>query len=337
MNRKNLLYIVLVLVLAAVAFWLMSNRNETSTIEDRREHYDFAVSDTAAIDKIVISDKTPSAVTLIRTKNGWEMGSGEPVRTDAVNTLLSTLHRMRMRNFIPANRQSMVEKRMSVYGKHVKVYQNGELVKDFMVGTESEDQMATYMMLNEADAPYAVHIPGFNGFLSTRFITKPHLWRSLDVTSLEPEDIREVRMKYPDSTDASFKLEVVSQEKIRLSNLSTGKVIDNVDMTKAKLYLGAVSQMSIEGPIIPSDPIYARRDSLLASTPVFEMEVESKNGEVINLQGYRIKGPAESFDPDREAPEYDPDRMHGFINEEEMVLIQYYGLRHVLQPLRYFR
>ncbi|MDZ7847737.1 MAG: hypothetical protein U5L96_13770 [Owenweeksia sp.] len=152
---------------------------------------------------------------------------------------------------------------------------------------------------------------------------------------MKPSEISQVRLIYPDTAQASFVLKVNGPEDYE-SHQPTGQRARPANANAARQYSSAAAKMRYEGAIIPSDPIYKRRDSLLASEPVFEMEVTDVNGEVINLQGYKIKGPATSFDPDLEAPQYDPDRLHGFINEEQMVLLQYYGLKHVLKPAAYF-
>lgn len=330
MNRKNLLYLVILIVLAGVAVWVISKNNKKSTLTERKMDYDFTVEDTSAVDKIVISDKTPSEVTLTRSKSGWMVDGDHRARKDAVEVLLMTLHRMEMRNFIPANLQPTVMKRMSVYGKEVKVYKDGELFREFYVGTESHDEMATYMMIKGSDAPYAVHIPGFNGYLSSRFFTEPYLWRSRDVTYMNPGNIAEVEMIYPDSLHTSFRMKI-DPEGSSLTRVSDDKVAGDVDEVSASLFLAALGNVKYEGTILPSDGIYQRRDSLLASTPVFELEIKDREGKVTNLKGYKIKGPTESFDPELDPPEFDVDRMHGFINEERMVLLQYYGLRHVLR------
>lgn len=336
MKGKNIAYLLVLVVLVGVAAWLFSGRNETTTLADRKMDYNFTVEDTAAVDKIVIADKTPQEVTLTRTDDGWMVDGKYRARKDAVEVLLMTLNRMEMRNFIPEKLQETVIKRMSVYGKDVEIYKNGELYKEFYVGTEAQDEMATYMMIKGSDAPYAVHIPGFNGYLSSRFFSTPHLWRSRDVTYMDPRDIRSVTMTYPDSTDASFKMEISDPQNISLTRLSDGKTFGNINIGNVRFYLAALGNVKYEGAILPTDPIYERSDSLLASQPVFELEITDNEGETTNLQGYRIKGPTEVFDPDLERPEYDPDRMHGFINEDDMVLIQYYGLRKVLKPLDFF-
>ena len=333
MKRTTLLYAALILVLAMLSVWLMTDRDTGSTLEDLKEEYRFYIEDTAAIDKIVMYDKSPARVELTRTDNGWLVDGKHPARDDAIETLLQTLNRMQMRNFIEERMKETVIKRMSVYGKTVEIYANGELVRSFIVGTDTQDEMGTYMMIKGASAPYAVHIPGFNGFLSTRFFTESWLWYKRIITDFDPQEITSVQMTYPDSMHYSFQLDIKDSENFQLSRVITGDLV-TANPARVKPFLVAVSNMRYEGAIIPSDPIYERKDSLLASTPVFELTVNTSS-ETVNLKAYRIKGPAESFDPEGEAPEFDPDRLHAIINNDRMILVQYYGLRRVLVSADY--
>ncbi len=99
MKNKNIIYLVVLVVLLAVAGWLISQRNGSGTLE-RKMDYTFTIPDTAAVDKIVISDKRPSSVTLNREDGYWSVNGEFRARKDAINTLLETLNRMQMRNFI---------------------------------------------------------------------------------------------------------------------------------------------------------------------------------------------------------------------------------------------
>lgn len=334
MNRTTLLYAALIIVLAAVSVWLMMDTDEESTLEDLKEEYRFYVEDTAAVDQIVIFDKTPSRVELTRSEEGWLVDGDHPARDEAIETLLLTLNRMQMRNFIPERMKETVIKRMSVYGKTVEIYADGELIKTIIVGTDTPDDMGTYMMIKGARAPYAVHIPGFNGFLSTRFFTERWLWYKRIITDLSPAEIRSVSIVYPDSMSNSFSLEVGGGDNFKFYR-GAENAPAKISPARAKQFLLAASKMRYEGAILPSDPIFSRKDSLLASVPVFEITVRT-DSESVNLKAYRIKGPAEALDPDEEAPEFDPDRLHAVINDDRMILVQYYGLRRVLVTADYF-
>ncbi len=336
MKNTNLVYLVVLVILLGVAGWLLSGRDSSGSL-DRKMDYQFTIKDTAAVDKIVISDKRPSSITLTRQDGYWLVDGEYRARKQAVTTLLETLNRMTMRNFIEERMKPTVIKRMSVHGKEVKVYKNGKVHKVFFVGTETHDEMATYMMLKGSDAPYAVHIPGFNGYLSSRFFTSQDLWRSRDVTFLNPRQVKEIQMVYPDSLRSSFMISMFSPDSVYLTDLETNKVVRDANRVKLRMYINAASQIKYEGAILPSDGIYARRDSLLSSVPVFYIVVKDIEGKSTRLEGYRIKGPQEVADPSLEPPEFDPDRMHGFINRDRMVLIQYYGLQNIWKGLDYFR
>ncbi len=328
--KRNLLYLVIFILLLAVAGYLLNQDSGGSTLEGP-ENYAFAVKDTASINKIVISDKSPSSASLKRTSDGWQMEGGQFVRRDAIEVLLETLYRMEMKNFLPQRMIPEVERQLSVYGKKVEIYQNGQLAKVLYVGLPTPSEMGTYMKLEGGDLPYAVHIPGFNGFLNTRFISEPYLWRSRDLVRMNARNIKEVEMIYPDSLEESFNIRVFSPDSIYLVSAASKNVEENFSPLKGQMYLAACAKLKYEGEIIPSDPIYSRRDSLLASTPLFTLKVRSTSGEETKVTGYRIKAAPETIDYDDPQSFFDPDRMHGFINDERMVLLQFYGLRNILK------
>lgn len=335
--NKNLIYLLLFVVLLGIAGWLVSENSGGSTITNKgKEAYAFTIADTASIDKIIIKDKTPREIILTRSKKGWLVNGDFRARKEATATLLETLARMEMRNFVQDKMQQTVIKRMAVYGKEVNIYKNGKLFKILYIGTETPDEMGTYMMLKGSDQPFAVHIPGFNGYLSSRFFTQAHLWRSRDVITIEPNHVREIEMMYPDSVGASFKLHRFSGDSLYITTLSDGSVVKKRNVINTNLFLSAFRNLKYEGVIIPSDKIFSKQDSLLASIPVFKLKITDVQGDVTELSGYHIKAPLESYDPDVALKEFDPDRMYGFINNKQMVLIQYYGLRHVLKGVGYF-
>ncbi len=334
--KKNLLYLIVFVVLLAIAGYFLSQNSGSSTLEGP-ENYAFAVKDTATINKIIISDKTPKKATLKRTSDGWELDGAYPVRRDAIEILLETLYRMEMKNFLTQRIVPEVEKQLAVYGKRVEIYQDDKLSKVIYVGTPTPSEMGTYMKLENGDLPYAVHIPGFNGFLNTRFISESYLWRSRDLVPIKTRSIKEVEMIYPDSVAASFRISVFSTDSIYLTSMDDQQVVKDFSQVKGRLFLAACANLKAEGEILPSDPIFARRDSLLNSTPAFTLKIRSKNGEERKISAYKIKAAPETIDIDDPSSFYDPDRLHGFVNDDRMVLLQYFGLRNVLRSTNQLR
>ena len=305
-------------------------RTPKDDLELLKADYTFHIEDTASIDKIIISDKTPNSVTLIRKSTGWETENGRPVRRDAIEVLLETIYRMRLKNFVPESARDVVLRRMSSAGKEVKIYSGRKLLRHFYVGTETMDEMGTYMMLKEGKNPYAIFIPGFNGFLSTRFFANEALWLKKTIWGYDNLEISKVSYTNFDDPENSFTLEIKDGFQLYTS---AGQTIP-ADTIKSAIYLAGFRNVEYEGAILPQDPIYKRQDSLKASVPAFEITAWKKDGTWKKLTTYHIKANEESAELYTHMGKYDPDRLHAFITDhngnEHFVLVQYFGLSPIL-------
>ena len=84
---------------------------------------------------------------------------------------------MRIKHPIARSALENIIKRMSIQNTKVDIFQNNKQVKTIYIGGETADQLGTFMMIEGAKEPYVVYIPGFNGYLSSRFSCQEHLWR----------------------------------------------------------------------------------------------------------------------------------------------------------------
>ena len=333
--------LALILVICSLVGYGLYRYTLSLGTDHREQNYDFAYTDTAAVDRIVIWDKTPDTVVLTREKSGWMVNGAYAARPDAVEVILETLHRMALRNFPQKSALPAIVEAMSTYGKEVTVYANGEEVKHFYVGTETPDMLGTYMMLHGADQPYAVYIPGFNGYLSSRFFTREDLWRDRTVFGVDHRDVREVRMRYFDSTAASVALTRGSDGSYAvyplLANGSKGAPLANPRDLSVQAAFAAFRTLMYEGMIIPSDKIFSKQDSLRKSQPAFELYLRSKDQDW-TLTAYHVPGDPEAV-PYEGAPasRFDPDRFYAFLSDGRFVLIQRHGFQSALFSLRSFR
>jgi hypothetical protein len=333
--------LALILVICSLVGYGLYRYTLSLGTDHREQNYDFAYTDTAAVDRIVIWDKTPDTVVLTREKSGWKVNGAYAARPDAVEVILETLHRMALRNFPQKSALPAIVEAMSTYGKEVTVYANGEEVKHFYVGTETPDMLGTYMMLHGADQPYAVYIPGFNGYLSSRFFTREDLWRDRTVFGVDHREVREVRMRYFDSTAASVALTRGSDGSYAvyplLANGSKGAPLANPRDLSVQAAFAAFRTLMYEGMIIPTDKIFSKQDSLRKSQPAFELYLRSKDQDW-TLTAYHVPGDPEAV-PYEGAPasRFDPDRFYAFLSDGRFVLIQRHGFQSALFSLRSFR
>lgn len=333
--KKSILYLLIIAVLAALTWWLLKENQANTSMKALEDQYDFGVADTASITKIVIADKRPSRVELTRTNGNWQVNGTYKARTDAIDVLLETLYRQTMRTFVPEATQPTILKRLAVYGKEVKVYAGDKLIKHFFVGTETPDQLGTYMMLEGAEQPFAVYIQGFNGYLNSRFFTDEALWRDRTIFGVAKDDIATVKMTYTSSESESFTVDSRTGTPMLMG--LDGSIVNEVLPVNMNIFLGSFRTANYEAMVVPTDGIWAKKDSLQNALPVFELMVTDKNGTTQKLTGYRKRPDRdEEVGEDGLPMEWDPDRLYAFLDDGRMVLIQYYGLRNLIVTKEFF-
>jgi hypothetical protein len=328
MKKKTAILIGVIVVLGTL-IWISKRPDSDGT---RKEYdYTFHIEDTASIGRIVLRDKKPREVTLVRTENGWMVNGDHLARKRATAILMKTFYKMRLKNFIAENMQQTVLSRLASTAVEVEVYdRSGKKLRHFYVGPPTMDEMGSYMMNKGGDAPYAVFIPGFNGNLSTRFFADPMMWYDRTIWGYDNLEIKKVRVRYANTPVNSFEI-----EKHRDGDYSLTRLIDEEvftpDSIQSALFFAAFRNLQYEGAIVKSDPIYAKQDSLKAGKPVFDIYVEHESGEWKTLTAYHIKAAEGTEDADGNPRKYDPDRVHAFIETSEgkemFVLAQYYGLQ----------
>jgi len=317
-------------IIGALLVWLLWSEYQTEQALDDSELYNFSIADTSAITKFVIWDKSPDTVVLERQADHWLVNGKHHARPDAIEVLLETMYRIRLRNFPQSTAQETILRAMGAYGKHVDVYQGGTLAKSFTVGTETPDMLGTYMLRDGFDTPVATHLPGFNGYLSSRFFIREDLWRTREIfPSKNP--IASVSLVYPDTAVMEIKLQEDTYQLVG----NNGESMRADDMASQALFK-AIQQVQYEGMIIPSDLVFPKKDSIASSIPVAFVSVEYQNGQRADMRLYHVPGGPDILDGEGNPQEWDPDRFYALLSDGRFVLTQRYGLQHVLKSFRAF-
>lgn len=333
MKNRLGLYVVIALILGAVVVYLTMFKDENTT---RPQLYDFTVQDTAAVDRIVIKDKRPKETVLVRTEDGWMVDGQYPVRPDAMEVLMETLKRQEMRSFAPEKAKERVMNMMSTRGVEVIVESDGDAVKHFYVGGNAPDLLGTYMMIKGSDGPYLVHIPGFNGFLNTRYFADPMLWRDRSIVGISADRIESLSLQYHREPEAGFAIEQSSVGTVAVRSWPGNEPI-LFDSAAALGYLSEFGQIYFEGLITEEDRIWAKKDSILGSEPVFTLRIEGAGDRDTELVAYYKKALPGTVNEDGTPRSYDLDRFYALLNGQDFILIQNYALRRILRSRNYFK
>ena len=332
MKNKNGIYALILLILAALVVWFTYFKNENTT---RPQLYDFSIKDTASIDRIIIQNKRPQKTVLTKNQEGWLVNDSYPVRPDAMRTILETLYRQEMRTFTPEAAKERIVNMMSTQGTEVIVEGDGKEMIHFFVGGNAPDMLGTYMMIKGSDGPYAVHIPGFNGFLSSRYFSDPVQWRDRTLVSAAASKITEVTLVYTNAPESSFKIQRSDDGKVQVTNPNSNEPIAfNEDAVLG--YLEEFKRVYFEGVISPEDRIWPKRDSIILSVPVFTLRVDQKDGKTWKIEAFNKSALAGEVDAQGNTLQYDRDRYYALLNDTDFILIQNYALRKILRSSAYF-
>lgn len=227
-SRNTVLLLVVLVVLGVAAYFFSRKGNEKTTLDV--EETAFAVKDTASVDKIFISSKAGWSHTLTRGNNGWKLDNKFEARQDLVNLLLETMHRMEVKH--PGNKaaRNQAIRDFATIGKKVEIYQKGKLTKSFYVGQTTDNDRGTYFIMEGSENPYVLHIPGFEGFLNTRFDVSEMNWRSVPVFRSTAESLKELKIEYVQNPAANLEIKKVGQAFVVAG-------IADVDQENLKAYL----------------------------------------------------------------------------------------------------
>jgi uncharacterized protein (UPF0333 family) len=268
MRSRNTLLLLVLLVLIGAAVYYFSRKDKGMSTLDSKETA-FAVSDTASVDKIFIAYKSGQSHTLERKANNtWMLDNKFEAQKSMVNMLLETLKRIEVKR--PADKASRngVIRDFATMGRKVEIYQKGQLSKTFYVGLTTDNDLGTYFIMEDSEEPYVVHIPGFSGFLNTRFDITELYWRSVPVFRSTAQTLEELKLDYAGQPNESFSIKKEG-DKFTVSGM------ENVNQEDVKAYLE--NYKFVNGEYYLPNPMNRVSDSLALKKPVAVISVKDKN------------------------------------------------------------
>jgi len=318
--KRTLIY-ALVLVALGVAVWFGVLQKKVGTRALAQNA--FAYPDTANISKIFLADLGDKEILLERKSPGsWTVNGKFNARRDVIETLLSTL--VQVETKYPVNKAQYDLAVREIAGNHTKVeiYNNkGVRAMTYYVGPPTVRNRGNFMKLEKSKDPYVVHIPGLDGFLQTRFIVKESDWRDRTIFRYIPPQVQELSLTYATNPDSSWTLKRTGENDFSLSSsLETSNRTLNVRATTTYL----MHYRNIQAEAFMND--WAKRDSVLGSTPICTLSVKTMAGEVNNVYLFFRSINQRSklqFDPFGNPLEFDRDKYYASLREgKDLALVQ---------------
>jgi hypothetical protein len=333
--KKNIWYLVVLLVLILAVYFLVF-KNKMTTLNGKDNN--FAIADTASINKIFLADMSGRSITLQRGNLHWMMNNTYPVRNDAIQDLLATIMEVAVKYPIAEAAHNNVIKKLAGDAVKVEIYnKNNSLIKSYYVGGPDPALTGTYMIMPGSDKPYATYIPGFDGYLTTRYSMDTDTWRDRTIFSFDIPQISSVIVNYTDNRkDSSFEIDVIHPDSFHVKPLNGKPLNKPAVKEKLFLYLLAYKLVNAEGykNNLPS------KDSLLHTVPFCTFTVVDKAGIPHVAKCFHKKVTEETmqqFDQNGQPMPFDVDHYYASINDgKDFVLIQQFHFGRLFKTYGYF-
>ena len=278
----------------------------------------FHIRDTASITKIFLADKNNRTITLERVGSKWIIDQKIEARRDAVKLLLETFYSMRVKTPVAISTREEIFRKMSGKSIKVEVYSGTRNIKTFYTGGVTQDNLGSYMLLENSNTPYIIEIPGFRGFISSRFSTSMKNWRNNVLISEKWEDIKEISINLRKHPKQGFRAVQTEPQKFELYNYENKKV-HSFDTLKVKGFFEQFEIANYDREVdLFGDEM---KDSVLGSHPEVHIKLIDISDSIQNYRFFRVPYISIEQDPNKD---YYPQSMWAFNNDNDWVIIQTY-------------
>lgn len=319
--KKTLLYFLTLAILGALVWYFVFAEKDTFS----KNEAGFQVVDTASVSKLFLADKKGKQILLERKDGTWLLNKQYPVMAQSISILLTTLNRQVAQYPVTQKEYDNVIKMLAGESVKVELYDtDGDKMKVFYVVGQAQNNAGSYMLMDGSDMPYVVQIPGFEGYLTSRYSTDIADWRDRTVIDIPETNLKSVSLTYDDAPLNNFTIK---------RNASNGF---DVDIDKALISGKTLNKRRVDVYSKFFEKVYCegyvngtiKLDSIIKNAPKkCAIDAVSTNGKAqhvdvyfmaINKRSKNLLTPFPGIDN-----RYDADRFYAVINDfKDTVVIQ---------------
>jgi hypothetical protein len=344
--KKNIILFAVLLVLG-VAAWLVYAKQSTNTIESS-DVADFAIEDTASINKIIITDQLGVRAKIERIPGNklWKLNDKYFAREDAVSLLLKTFNRIRIRGNVSDKARENMMKLLVTSSKKVEIYTGGkEPAKIYYVGAATPDHTGTHMLLEipgvgRSKDPYITHMDGFSGFLTTRFFTSEMEWRYTGIFEYPNLEFKRIRVVNHILPSESFEVKYGGNNDIRLfdgydaASTSFSKEESSFDTLAVKQFMLLFKKVHVESFNTLLDA--EKQNAILSSTPTFTISVEENSGAINSIDLYLRPATTTTYDENGNVNPWDVGHYWARTKDNELAIAQTFNFGPMVNAVGFY-
>lgn len=194
----------------------------------------FAIADTSQISRVVLTrmvhGEAKQQIDLTRgADQAWTVNYQYPAFKPRVTRMLAVMHLMQVRERLTEQGQHSAQSILATQHIQLDAFDQEELVRSYMIGTQTSDAKGTVMKLRQVDEAFVMELPGFQGYLNAYFPLELNFWRENRLAIIDAAQLASFEITYADST----------KQPLRFQQDATGllPVFEEADTAKVKAYV----------------------------------------------------------------------------------------------------
>ena len=316
--KKNLIYLLILLVLAVAGYFILNREKRLFPIEDAN----FKVEHIEKITKIFLSDPSVGNIRLSKDEDGlWIVNDSFMARQDWVAFLLDGLGDQNPSQMVPKSMHNQAIKQLAGNSIKVEVFQGDKKTNAFYIGKDPGKENLAVMLNIKSDGtnaprPFLVKKGHTGTFLGVRYQTELENWRDKKILYFPKDKIQSISIEYTNKPQGNFTMNVKPKMSI-LPGRTTGEVeLNELRMEKYLSFYSSFFCMGFENDYILKDTF------VKAFTPFARVKVTSTEGKEKRMNIYYRQVNQGTHSVLRiGGKEYDGDSFFGHIDGMDFVLI----------------
>jgi len=334
---KNKYSIILLIVLALIAGYLFLSRNAYFSSKVLN---DFAIEDTASINKLFFADNDGNSSLLERMEDGtWMVNGKYKARPQNVFLILRGIHNFEVKSTVPKEAVPAIIKQIASKPIKLEVFQGEDKPsKIYYFGFATQDHYGNYALLEipgegKSSEPFIIREKGFHGFIRPRLITNEDEWRSSDVFYYPKLSIHKIKVEYPPFPDQSFEIIWRGKNDLELRD-GQGNAFGRFDTLELKNYM--LNYKALYNETYNNHLTDSQVDSVInTQQPKAIISITDNNDQVRTVRLFS-KGYVNPYLRDEENNNIDPERIYILNDENELAIAQRLQWDPLLIPLNRF-